>query len=136
MATLTADRPDKPLPPITASGTPVKVTYPDSASWKLTTHASEPQVLRLRLTDVPGWHASIDGKPLELLRFDRVMLQARIPAGTHTIELHYWPSSFTAGIVVGILTAIVLVVVLVFGGRRRRAGKQPRASTAAAEADL
>ena len=41
--------------------------------------SAEPQLLRLRLTDVPGWHAWIDGKSLGLERFSGIMLQARIP---------------------------------------------------------
>ena len=108
--------------------------YPDPASWKLTTRASRSQILRLRLTDVPGWHASIDGKPLPLIRFDRVMLQAKIPAGKHTIELHYWPESFTVGIVIGAGTAIVLVLALAFGGRWTR--RHPRPSVATSSTDL
>jgi uncharacterized membrane protein YfhO len=28
------------------------------------------------------------------------MLQARIPAGHHVIELHYWPTLFTVGLIV------------------------------------
>ena len=134
VATLTPEPSDGSLPPVTASGTPVTVKYPDPASWKLTTRASRPQILRLRLTDVPGWHASIDGKPLTLIRFDRVMLQAKIPAGKHTIELHYWPESFTIGIVIGVGTAIVLVLALAFGGRWTR--RHPRPSVATSSADL
>ena len=103
-----------------AVGQPVAVKYPTPSSWKLVTKAKTEQVLRLRLTDVPGWHASIDGQPLALDRFGGVMLQARIPPGTHAIELHYWPDSFTLGIVVGACTVIVLVVALVFGRRLRR----------------
>ncbi len=72
------------------SETPVAVTYPDPASWKIDTEGSVPQLLRLRLTDVPGWHASIDGRPLPLARFSGIMLQAHgsRPAPT-------WSSSTT-----------------------------------------
>ena len=45
------------LPPTDAPAKPLAVTYPDAASWKLHTHSATPQILRLRLTDVPGWHA-------------------------------------------------------------------------------
>jgi uncharacterized membrane protein YfhO len=105
---------------VDAPGKPVAVTYPDTASWKLVTQASHPQVLRLRLTDVPGWHASIDGKPLALARFNRIMLQAKIPPGRHTIELHYWPDTFNAGIVLAVATVISLVVVPPVWRRQRR----------------
>jgi hypothetical protein len=120
VATLSSVPVDGSLPPVDAPGKPVAVTYPSPTSWKVVTRATTPQVLRLRLTDVPGWHASIDGKPLKLTRFNRVMLQARIPAGTHTIELHYWPDTFTAGIALAVATAMAMVLVVVFGRRRHR----------------
>ena len=119
VATLSPLRGHGSLPPVDAPGKPLSVSYPHAASWKVVTHADTPQVLRLRLTDVPGWHASIDGRPLQLTRYNRVMLQARIPAGTHTIELHYWPEAFTAGIVVAAITVLGLVVVPVVWRRRR-----------------
>ena len=87
------------LPPVDRPRHAGGRVLPQCASWKVVTNASSPQVLRLRLTDVPGWNASIDGKPLQLVRFNRIMLQAKIPPGDHTIELHYWPETFTAGIV-------------------------------------
>ena len=51
-----------------------------------------PSVLRLHLADVPGWHATIDGHPLALESFSGSMMQARVPAGRHTVVLRYWPS--------------------------------------------
>jgi Bacterial membrane protein YfhO len=107
------------LPPAHALGVPVKVVQPDPATWRIETSATSPQVLRLRLSDVPGWHATIDGKPLHLASFAGVMLQARVPAGSHTIELHYWPSTLTIGIVLATLSAAVLVSAC-FVDRRRR----------------
>ena len=125
MATLTPLKNDGSLPPAKATGTPVAVTYPSPSSWKVVTHTATPQTLRLRLTDVPGWHATIDGKPLKLLRFNSAMFQVKIPSGEHTIELHYWPDTFNLGIVVAAGTAVVLVVALVFGGRRFRRARRP-----------
>jgi hypothetical protein len=123
-ATITPISRSGSLPAVDATGTPLKVSYPNPTSWKVETNATTPQVLRLRLTDVPGWHATIDGKPLVVSRFNRVMLQARIPPGRHTIELHYWPETFTVGIAVAVLTVIGLVVVAVVG-RRRGWGRDP-----------
>jgi hypothetical protein len=118
LATLTPLAPDGSLPAVDATGAPLKVTYPNPASWNVTTDATTPQVLRLRLTDIPGWHATIDGKPLVLSRYNLVMLQAKIPPGQHTVELHYWPDTFTAGIAVAVCTVIGLVLVAVLGRRR------------------
>jgi hypothetical protein len=109
------------LPSVKAPGAPVPVTYPTPTSWKVETNASSDQVLRLRLIDVPGWHASIDGRPLPLVQFAGAMFQAKIPAGRHTIELHYWPDTFNAGIVIAACTAIITLVALLVVVTRRRA---------------
>ncbi len=125
VATLTPLGAGGSLPPTKSPGTAVPVTYPSASSWKLTTRAGTPQVLRLRLTDVPGWHASIDGKPLKLLRFNGAMFEAKVSAGQHTVELHYWPDTFTLGIAVAVGTAVLLLIALVFGGRRFRRSRRP-----------
>jgi hypothetical protein len=113
------------LPSLDASGAPVAVSHPDPATWRLVTHAQRPAVLRIRLTDVPGWRASIDGRPLALQRYGTVMLQARVPPGTHTVELTYLPAAFTLGVAMGVVAILGLTVVpLVLRMRRRgrRAG--------------
>jgi hypothetical protein len=111
--------------PTDAPGTPVPVTHPDPASWRLVVNSATPNILRLRLTAVPGWHASIDGRPLALESWaSGLMLQANVGAGRHVVELHYWPDTFTAGLVVAASSAAGLVVALsasvVLGRRRRR----------------
>jgi hypothetical protein len=108
------------LPPSDALGTPVKVDRPSPSSLRITTSSHDGEVLRLRLTNEPGWHATIDGRPLQLQSFADVMLQARIPGGHHVIELHYWPTLFTVGLIVAAsCLGLLLVLVLVSAFRRR-----------------
>ncbi|MGH9080776.1 MAG: YfhO family protein [Acidimicrobiales bacterium] len=112
------------LPPDSAGGAPVHVDHPNPASWTLRLDTSAPQVLRLRLTDVPGWHATIDGRPVALQRFAGVMLQMRVPAGIHTVELNYWPRAFTVGIILALMAVLGLAIagIASFRSVRRRSG--------------
>ena len=112
------------LPSNGALGTPLAVTDTDPAHWHLVADSATPQVLRLRLTDAPGWHASLDGKPLALEDFAGTMLQARIPPGRHTIELNYWPATFSAGITIGACSFVGLLAALVVDAIRRRRQSQ------------
>ncbi len=117
-ATLSALRAGGGFPADDAPGTPVAVTHPGPARWDVVTDATSPSALRLRLSDIPGWHASIDGRPLALDTYASVMLEARVPAGRHHIELHYWPDDFSTGLVVA-AAALVVLLVAVVGSRRR-----------------
>jgi hypothetical protein len=126
LATLTPLGTDGRLPPDSALGKAVTVSHPDPSSWKLVSDADSRQVLRLRLTDLPGWHASIDGQPVPLQQFAGLMLQLEVPAGRHTIELYYWPSTFTVGLVLAACAIVGLAGAAVVGwGRKRRQRAQP-----------
>ncbi|HVA10182.1 MAG TPA: YfhO family protein, partial [Acidimicrobiales bacterium] len=121
VATLTPLTKAGTAPPVDAEGKAVVVTHPNPASWKLVTNTAKPQVLRLRLTDVPGWRASVDGRAVPLHRFAGVMLQVDVPGGRHVVELDYWPITFTVGIVVASCAAAGLIAALAFAwGRGRR----------------
>ncbi len=114
------------LPPDRVAGTPVAVSHPTPSTWQLSTTSSGPQALRLHLTDVPGWHATIDGRPLQLESYAGMMLQARIPAGSHTIALHYWPQTLTDGIILALVSVAFLAGVLMMAWFRRRRGPAGR----------
>jgi hypothetical protein len=105
--------------PATTGGRPVAVSQTAPSSFRITTSAKHRSLLRLRITDVPGWHATIDGHPLAVTSYAGVMLQAVIPPGHHVVALHYWPTLFTVGIVVALLVALALAAALVLAAVRR-----------------
>jgi len=111
--------------PTEAPGTPVPVTHPDPASWRVLVDSPTAAVVRLRLTNVPGWQATVDGKPVALHPWaSGSMLEVQVTPGHHVVEVHYWPSAFSAGIDVGAAVATGLVVTGIgtfVVGRRRRA---------------
>ncbi len=128
-ATLTPLTADGGLPAESEPGSPVSVAHDDPASWKIVTDTDEAQVLRLRLTNVPGWHATIDGQPVPLVPFAGVMLQMKVPAGHHTVALYYWPATFTAGLVLAGCAALGLVAAFSVALVRRRRKRVPRQSS-------
>ncbi|MGA2522375.1 MAG: YfhO family protein [Acidimicrobiales bacterium] len=107
-----------------APGTPVAASHPSPSSLRVVTDAAGPRMLRLRVTALPGWSATIDGRPLSLRSWaSGSMLEAEVPAGHHVVELQYWPKAFTEGIVLaGIITlgGLAALALHAFGGRYRR----------------
>jgi len=106
--------------PLDALGSAVPVTHLGPKSWRIVTDASSSEMLRLRVTALPGWHATVDGRPLPLETWaSGAMLEAQVPAGHHVVVLQYWPELFTVGL------ALAAAVVVGFGGAvlvtRRRA---------------
>jgi hypothetical protein len=114
-------------PALDAPGTPIAVTHSDPARWRLVTDDAAPGVVRLHLTDVPGWHATIDGRPLQLSRYGGVMLQADVPAGHHVVELSYLPRAFTIGVVLALVSVAALSAAVIVRWWRRRGipGRSP-----------
>jgi uncharacterized membrane protein YfhO len=98
----------------------VRVNRSDPASWKLHTDTKRTEVLRLHLTNLPGWHASIDGRSVPLQSFLGLMLQLKVPPGSHTVELYYWPATFTLGIVLASCAIVGLAIAIVFQLTQRR----------------
>jgi Bacterial membrane protein YfhO len=117
-ATLVPASPSGGWPAIDAGGSPVPVTRPSPSKVRLRTSSSTAQVLRLRVASLPGWHATIDGRPLTLSPYLSMMFQAHIPPGRHVIELSYWPKRFTEGIVLAALAVIGLVIAALVAWRR------------------
>jgi hypothetical protein len=118
--------------PDDARGTPVTATHPSPASWRVITNAGAPQELRLRITALPGWHATVDGRPVALERWATgAMLEARVPAGHHVVELRYWPELFTVGIAMAgaVLVAFGAVCTSALVLSRRRTGRASSGST-------
>jgi hypothetical protein len=111
----------------------VSVSYPGNATYRLRVHVDVPQCLTIRITDVPGWQATVDGHPLALERTDGSLLSALVPKGATNIVLTYRPALLEIGCVGAIAALVVPAGSTAIGGlvhrRRRRRPNRPAIST-------
>jgi hypothetical protein len=73
----------------------------------------------LVLSDVyyPGWRATVDGVPVEVLRADYVFRAVLLPPGEHTVRMTFAPWTWRVGLVVSVVTWAGLGI---WAGWRRR----------------
>jgi hypothetical protein len=116
------------LVPLRAKGPAVlqRSSQPSPSTWRIVVRAPRASLLELRITNVPGWRAAIDGRPLHLVPFDSAMLEARVPRGHYVVTLRYWPRTLSLGLVLAATAVVVLAGALVVAGARRRSRHRSR----------
>ncbi|GMV92313.1 MAG: hypothetical protein AMXMBFR82_20910 [Candidatus Hydrogenedentota bacterium] len=121
---------ERPLPDgLDAAGTPLDPTEYAKVIDRTTTRVTievETQANRvLTLSDAyyPGWQASIDGEPTPVFPTFSVYRGIVVPKGRHTVDFHYWPWTFTAGLT---LTAATCLFTLGFALKSQRIATRRR----------
>jgi hypothetical protein len=79
----------------------------------------QPGFLLLADTYYPGWHATVDGTPVPIMRANHLFRLVEVPAGTTLVEFRYRPTHLALGGAISGLTSVFLATVL-WRGRRRR----------------
>ena len=59
-----------------------------------------------------GWHATVDGQPVDLFRADWTLRAALLPAGKHEVVMTFLPSSYSIGATVSAIASIGLLLLL------------------------
>ena len=77
--------------PSPAIETDLQVNQPNPTTWLVHLNEARSSVVHLRLTNVPGWYATVNGHPVTLKSWHDVMLQVDVPAGRNVLVLHYQP---------------------------------------------
>jgi len=62
--------------------------------------------------DYPGWKATVDGGPTEILRADGIFRALWVPVGSHRIELHFWPRLLLPGAAISLVTLTVVLIAM------------------------
>lgn len=69
-------------------------------------------LLVLSDTFYPGWQATIDGEPAEILRANYTMRAVRVPAGRHMVSFTFAPQTLRAATMVSLLAAALVCLSL------------------------
>ncbi len=88
-------------------------TDPDRPALRVTTEA--PGLLVVADTWMPGWTATVDGRPAPVLRGNHAQRVIPLPEpGLHTITMEYRPPGFRVGLMITVLAFVVWVVMAGF----------------------
>jgi hypothetical protein len=60
----------------------------------------------------PGWSATVDGAPADVVRANYVFRLIEVPRGRSTVELRYAPASVRIGVVVSVLAIVAVAWIL------------------------
>jgi hypothetical protein len=97
----------------------VQVTSYQANSLSLETDAPTPTVLVVSEIFYPGWEATVDGKPVRILLSDYLLRGIALPAGKHSVEMHYRAPAARIGLTVSALTLSLLCLVALYAQRQR-----------------
>jgi len=59
-----------------------------------------------------GWHATVDGEPVDLFRANWTFRAALLPAGEHEVVMTFLPDSYRTGAAVSRASSIGLLLLL------------------------
>ncbi len=77
----------------------------------------QPAYLVLAYTYYPGWRATVDGQPAEILRANYAFMALPLEAGKHRVVLDYRPISLTLGALITGLSVLAIIPVVVIAWR-------------------
>jgi hypothetical protein len=81
---------------------------------------TRPGLLVLSESWFPGWHATVDGVAVPVVRTDGLVLGVPVPAGRHEVIVSYVAPGFKLGFVVSAAAILALVLAAVFERRSIR----------------
>lgn len=87
---------------------PAEISDFKPESFSITFNAPQEGILSVSNPDYPGWQATLDGNPVEILRAYGALAAVVVPAGEHTVQFAYDPLSYRVGGMVSIMTWLIV----------------------------
>jgi hypothetical protein len=92
-----------------------------------TVSAKRPSVVVVSQSWYPGWHATVDGRPVPVTQADVALTGLPVPAGRSRVTLTFHPSAMTAGIVISAAAVVLSLLGLCALGEVRLSRRRPPA---------
>jgi hypothetical protein len=108
---------EAPAREIHPQGAELRITNYEPGSYVIETQAPAEFLLKLAVPYHPGWHASIDGNPADILAVDEALCGVFVPAREHRVEFRYEPLGFYPAASVSLIGFLFAVSLLVFPSR-------------------
>ncbi|MDD2708260.1 MAG: hypothetical protein PHV34_09645 [Verrucomicrobiae bacterium] len=117
------------LPPAPPSNPPgdgkVRVVRYQENEIILQSSSSVPGWVVINDHDIPGWNATVNGKPAVIFKADCLFRAVHVPAGRHEIRCWFWPENLTRGLIIGALSLLAgLAMIFQAPSRLRMAGEK------------
>jgi Bacterial membrane protein YfhO len=97
--------------PIEGSDESTWVTHFEPDKVTILTNAAAPGLLVASEIYESSWQAFVDGKKVDILPTDYAFRGVPIPAGEHTVEFRYAPSSLRIGLIITAISTGIMIVV-------------------------
>jgi len=99
---------------LSPQSSPVAVTadLATAEHWQAHVSLSQPGYLLQREAWYPGWHATVDGVEVPVLRADALFRAVALTAGEHDVQLYFDSSSFKRGALLSVAGLVVIIVLL------------------------
>jgi hypothetical protein len=106
----------------------VEVLEYTSGHIRLRVNADRQALLVVSESWYPGWRATLDGQPVEILRTNYLSQGVVVPQGSHTIEMSYQSEALNQGAVLSLLGLLGTVGLGAWAWRSRRGAKYQMAT--------
>lgn len=115
-----AQEPNLDLPAELPQG--ARVAVEEYRPERITLHVETPAdgILVLSEWDYPGWQATVDGQPAEILRVDAGLRGLALKAGRHEVIFIYRPLTFSIGIAISAVVLGLLAAGIALGWQQGR----------------
>jgi hypothetical protein len=109
---------DTPLPQPADCPSSARREAIDPRTTRVSVEACADGVLVVTDAYYPGWAATLDGQPIELLRANGLVRAVAVPKGAHTVVMRYAPWTAKAGAAVSAAAVLALAAAFVRRGKR------------------
>lgn len=113
---------DPTAPPVQPTDQPANLFYTVYTPTRHVVAVTTPAPAYLVLAEVwyPGWQATLDGQPTPIYRANTAFRAVYVPAGEHTLEFVYRPTTVTLGLALSALTFIIVTLVCILTAKPPR----------------